>query len=268
MLGSRAAAEDIVQEAYIRWHQSSDSNVRSAEAWLVTTVTRLCIDHLRAAKTERAAYTGPWLPEPVVADSPPSPEGIIEMANDVSIAFLTVLERLGPEERSAFLLREVFDFDYPEVAQTLGKTQEACRQLVHRAKQRVQESRPRFKVSREAHLRLLEKFVVAARSGDRDQLEALFADDATLTADGGGKVVSALKVLRGADRIARFYHAIARKAGARMSFRVVEVNGEPGLLRDFDGKLDSVISLVTDGVRILDVYIIRNPEKLTRLMAG
>ena len=262
MLGSRAAADDILQEAYIRWHQIDTSTVRNPEAWLVTSVTRLCIDYVRAAKTEREAYTGPWLPEPVVADSEPTPEGMLEMANDISIAFLTVLERLGPEERSAFLLREVFELDYPEVAGMLGKSQDACRQLVHRARQRVQEGRPRFKVSRQAHLRLLEKFTVAARTGDREQLKALFAEDATLTADGGGKVISALRVLTGADRIARFYQAVARQVGPRTTFRLAEVNGEPGLLRELDGKVDTVISFVTDGIRILDVYMIRNPEKL------
>lgn len=265
MLGSRAEAEDVLQEAYIRWHQSDTAEVRSPEAWLVTSVTRLCIDHLRAAKTEREAYTGPWLPEPVVSPDPPSPEGIMEMASDVSIAFLAVLERLAPEERSAFLLREVFEFDYTEVAQMLGKSQAACRQMVHRAKERVKEGRSRFQVSRQAHIRLLEKFIAAVGTGDREQLEVLLAEDATFTSDGGGKVIAALKVLQGAERIARLYYALARRFGDRATLRVAEVNGEPGLLRYLDGRLDSVLSLVTDGMRILDVYSMRNPDKLKGL---
>jgi RNA polymerase sigma-70 factor, ECF subfamily len=262
MLGSRAEAEDALQDTYIRWHESDRADVQSAEGWLVTIVVRLCIDRLRAAKTERAAYTGPWLPEPIVSADVPSPEGVIEMANDVSIAFLTVLERLGVEERAAFLLREVFDVEYIEIAQILGKSAAACRQLVHRAKERVQEARPRFTVSRDAHIRLLERFMAAAATGDREHLRALFAEDATLTSDGGGKVIAVLRVLRGADRIARFYHAVARRGGWHGAYRLGEVNGAPGLLRYKDGKVDSAVSFVTDGVRILDVYIVRNPDKL------
>jgi len=265
MLGSRAAAEDVLQEAYIRWHQSDRAEVRSAEAWLVTSVTRLCIDQLRAAKKEREAYTGPWLPEPVVSREVPSPEGIMETASDVSIAFLAVLELLSPEERSAFLLREVFEFEYAEVAQILGKSEATCRQIVHRAKERVREGRPRFQVSRQAHMRLLEKFIAAASTGNRQQLEVLFAEDATFTSDGGGKVRAVLKVLHGAERIARLFYALAGWLGDRASLRIAEVNGEPGLLRYVDGKLDAVLSLVTDGVHILDVYTVRNPDKLKGL---
>jgi RNA polymerase sigma-70 factor (ECF subfamily) len=265
MLGSRATAEDVLQEAYIRWHQTERAEVRSPEAWLITSVTRLCIDQLRAARKEREAYTGPWLPEPVVSREVPSPEGIMETASDVSIAFLTVLERLAPEERSAFLLREVFDFEYTEVAQMLGKSEATCRQIVHRAKERVREGRPRFQVSRQAHMRLLEKFIAAASTGDRQQLEVLFAEDATFTSDGGGKVIATLKVLHGAERIARLFYALAGWLGSRASLHIAEVNGEPGLLRYVDGKLDSVLSLVTDGVHILDVYTMRNPDKLKGL---
>jgi RNA polymerase sigma-70 factor, ECF subfamily len=262
MLGSRAEAEDILQDAWLRWHDADVAALRTPQAWLVTVVTRLCIDRLRSAKTEREAYIGPWLPEPLVPAETMSPEAAAELASDVSFAFLMVLERLAPEERAAFLLHQVFDLDYPDIAGMLGKTQAACRQIVHRARQRVQREQPRFTVSRDAHLRLLEKFTAAARSGERAQLEALFAEDATLTGDGGGKAISALKVLHGADRIARLYHVTARRYGERMTFRQADINGEPGLLRYIDGKLDATLSCVTDGARIVALYTVRNPDKL------
>ncbi len=262
MLGSRAEAEDVLQDAYVRWHDSNATELYNPEAWLVTIVTRLCIDRLRAVKAEREAYVGPWLPEPLASSETASPEQDVELASDVSIAFLTLLERLAPEERAAFLLREVFDFDYPEIAQMLGKSQVACRQMVHRAKERVREGRPRFAVSREAHTRLLQRFAAAASSGDRQQLAALFAEDATLTLDGGGKLLSVRKVLRGADRIVRFCFVVARQFDGRFTFRPAQINGEAGLLRYLDGKIDAVFSLVTDGARILDVYTVRNPNKL------
>jgi RNA polymerase sigma-70 factor (ECF subfamily) len=262
MLGSRADAEDILQDAYIRWVESEIAEIRNPEAWLVTIVTRLCIDRLRSAKTEREAYVGPWLPEPLVSPQALSPERSSELASDISLAFLMVLERLTPEERAAFLLREVFDFDYGEISQIVGKSEAACRQAVHRAKERVQQDRPRFAVNREAHARLLEAFVAAAHSAEREKIMVLLADDARVTADGGGKVPSFLKVIQGADRVARFYAGLARKYGERLAYRTAEINGGPGLLRYFDGELESVHTFVSDGQRILEVYIIRNPDKL------
>ena len=262
MLGSRAEAEDILQDAYLRWHEADRAGLRSAEAWLVTVVTRLCIDRLRSAKIEREAYIGPWLPEPLVSTEPATPEAIAELASDVSVAFLTMLERLAPEERAAFLLHQVFDFDYPEIAGMLDKTQTACRQLVHRARERVQRDKPRFAVDRQAHLQLLEKFRVAARSGERAHLSALFAADATLTGDGGGKALSVNRTLHGADRIARLFHVVARQFGLRAEYRHAQINGEPGLLRYIDGRLDASISLVTGNGAIVAVYTVRNPDKL------
>jgi RNA polymerase sigma-70 factor (ECF subfamily) len=238
------------------------------EAWLVTVVTRLCIDRLRAVKAEREVYFGPWLPDTLAASELPSPEQETELAGDVSMALLVVLERLAPEERAAFLLREVFDLDYPEIAQILGKSQAACRQMVHRSKERVRAGRPRFTVSPDAHARLLRRFAAAASSGDREQLVALFAEDAMLASDGGGKVLSVQKVLRGADRLARFCFVAARQLAGRITFQPAQVNGEPGLLRYLDGKLDTAMSFVTDGVRILEVYAVRNPDKLKGLSTG
>jgi RNA polymerase sigma-70 factor (ECF subfamily) len=261
MLGSRADAEDILQETYLRWLESNPSDLRSTEAWLATIVARLCIDRMRSAKTERETYIGPWLPEPLVAASPPSPDRAAELASDISIAFLTLLERLAPEERAAFLLHEVFDFDYPEISQTLGKNEAACRQIVHRARQRVREQKPRFAVSRDAHVGLLQKFIEAASSGRREQIMNLLADHVRVTTD-GGTMPSVRNILQGSDPVSRFFAGVGRKYGEHLTYRVAEINGEPGLLRYFDGKLESVQSFVSDGARILEVYIVRNPEKL------
>lgn len=266
MLGSRADAEDVLQDAWLRWQGAERREVRSPEAWLTTVVTRLSIDRLREAKKERESYTGPWLPEPLVEESQ-VPERSAELASDVSLAFLMVLERLAPEERAVFLLREVFDMDYPQLARMLGKNQDTCRQMLHRAKQRVQAERPRFQVNPEAHRRLLDRFIVATGSGDREQLLALFADDVRMTGDGGGKVTAALRVLEGAERVARFYGALSRHITGRVSYRHADINGEPGLLLLLDGKLAAAISVVTDGTRILDIYSVRNPDKLRHIAA-
>jgi RNA polymerase sigma-70 factor, ECF subfamily len=176
MLGSRTEAEDLLQDAYLRWHESDRTNIQSVAAFLVTITTRLCIDRLRQLKQERVHYVGEWLPETIADEHIPSPEMQREFVDDVSSAFLAVLERLGPEERAAFLLHEVFDYDYPEVAQTLGKARPACRQMISRARARLRESRTRFKVSIESRKRLLEKFFVAIGSGSRQAVMALLAD--------------------------------------------------------------------------------------------
>jgi RNA polymerase sigma-70 factor, ECF subfamily len=262
MLGSRADVEDVLQETYLRWMESNPSALRSVEGWLVTVLTRLCIDRLRSAKTEREAYTGTWLPEPLVTSGPLPPDRTVELASDISIAFLTVLERLAPEERAAFLLHEVFDFDYSEISKIIGKNQAACRQIVRRAKHRVREDRPRFSVNREAHGQLLEKFIEAASSGQREQIVNLLADEVRVTADGGSKVSSFRKVLQGSDRVARLYAGLSRKFAGRFVYRLAEINGEPGLLRYVDGKLESAQSFVINGTQICEIYIMRNPDKL------
>lgn len=265
MLGTRADAEDVVQDAWLRWHRTEREQVDTPEAWLVTTVTRLAIDRLRSAKVEREAYTGWWLPEPLVAVDDDTPQSLAEMAQELSLALLWVLERLAPEERAAFLLRQAFDHDYAQIAAMLGKTEAACRQLVHRASQRVQQEGPRFRVSRDAHRQVLQRFVAAARSADRAALQALLADDAELVSDGGGKVPSFGKILRGALRIANLYWVTHRRAGVEVSYRAVTLNGEPGLLRYVDGVLESAQAFVTDGQRIVAIYAVRNPDKLARI---
>lgn len=266
MLGSRADAEDIVQDAYLRWHRTSTDEVRSAEAWLVTTVTRLCIDRLRAAQTERATYVGPWLPEPIVNEAAPPADASTELASSLSVAFLAVLERLAPEERAAFLLHEVFDSEYTEIAQILGKSEDACRQIVSRARKRVREDRPRVHVRETARKAVLEKFVNALMTQNKGELMQLLSADVTWTSDGGGKAKAARKVVRGNHHVSRFAIGVIGRFADRCELRFITVNGEVGLALYGDGHLVSVISVVTDGARILGVYSVLNPEKLTSVL--
>lgn len=261
MLGSRADADDMVQETYLRWHGAPTEQVRTPEAWLVTTTTRLCIDRLRQRRAEREAYVGPWLPEPLVEEAPPA-DAATELASDLSVAFLAVLERLAPEERAAFLLHDVFDSDYDEVAATLGKTATACRQIVSRARRRVRDARPRVRVSPAARERLVESFMRAIELRDRDALLAMFADEATLMSDGGGKAKAAQKIVRGGATVVRFLLGVLRRSRRRLTLRKIIVNGETGVALILDGRLLSVMSLATDGERILGVYSVLNPDKL------
>jgi RNA polymerase sigma-70 factor (ECF subfamily) len=263
MLGSRADAEDVVQEAYVRWHQSDREIIRNAEAWLVTTATRLAIDRLRALKTEREAYTGPWLPEPIMHNTPPSPDTHLELASDLSLAFLVLLERLGPEERAAFLLHEVFDFGYPEIASVLDKSEDACRQMVHRARTRVRSARKRFDVTEAAKASLLRKFTEAMKARDEQTLLSLFAPDATWTADGGGRAAASPYPLLGAERIARLVIGLQHRLqtdGA--TTELVNVNGETGLLVRIEGRILAIMAIESDGERIHSVYAVVNPDKL------
>lgn len=261
MLGSRAEAEDIVQEAYVRWHESRDRKIESPEAWLVTTTSRLAIDRLRRLKTEREAYVGPWLPVPMVSEAPPDRH--LDLSDDLSMAFLTLLERLAPEERAAFLLHDVFEVGYGEIASVLNRTEAAARQVVHRARTRVQGDRKRFDASETAKAKLLEKFLAAMEARDEQALIALFAPDASWTADGGGKTAASPRPIVGADRIANLVIGLREKFWApNRRIEMVAVNGEPGLcIRDGD-RLVATMSIATDGERIFEVYAVVNPEKL------
>ncbi len=267
MLGVRADAEDVLQDAWLRWSRTDASTLQSAEAWLVTIVTRLSIDRLRALKAEREAYVGWWLPEPLVELDAHTPESAAELAGELSVAFLYVLERLGPEERAAFLLRQVFDYDYPEIAAQLGKTEASCRQMVHRASERVQQARTRFEVPQAVHHQLLQRFMKAAQSGDRHAIEALLSEDAQLIGDGGGVVPSFPKPLVGPFRITNLYWAVFRRLGAQAVYRMALINGEPGLLRYVGGRIESAQAFVTDGERIVAIYAVRNPDKLAGIPA-
>ncbi|MBY4947516.1 RNA polymerase sigma-70 factor [Cupriavidus respiraculi] len=268
MLGSAAEAEEIVQDAWLRWHEADRTAICNAEAWLVAVATRLSIDRLRAAKVQREHYEGIWLPEPLLCDSPPTPEDVVEHVDNVSVAFLLVLERLAPEARAAFLLREVFDADYGEIASTLGKSEAACRQLVHRAKAQVRSGGARYAISADTHRRLLTRFAQALSAGDFSSINAMLAEDAVLLGDGGGKVPSFPQPLLGGRRIAQLFFATRLRFGAAVRVELAALNGRLGVLRFIDGQLESAQSFETDGERILRIQVQRNPDKLARIAAA
>ncbi|RZA34057.1 MAG: RNA polymerase sigma-70 factor [Lysobacteraceae bacterium] len=262
MLGIRADAEDVVQDAWLRWHGTPKEEIVSLEAWLVTVTTRLAIDRLRTTKVDREAYIGWWLPEPLVELDEKTPESTLELANDVSVAMMWLLERLSPEERAAFLMRQVFDSDYAEIADVVQKSEPACRQLVHRALERVQQQRPRFDVPKDKHRELLGRFMQAASQGRLADMRALMSDDVQLVSDGGGKVSSFMRILEGAGRVAGVFWSLEHRYPEQVSYKPALVNGEPGLLRYVQGKLESVQSFIVDNERIVAVFVMRNPDKL------
>lgn len=264
MLGDVHEAEDLVQETYFRWHQTDQAAVIAPEGWLVAVITRLAIDRLRRAEVERLTYVGRWLPEPV-ATAESSPDRDAELASDLSMAFLVLLERLAPEERAAFLLREVFDASYDEIARILDKSEPAVRQTVHRAKLRVRDGRARFSAPPESQAELLHRFLGALASDDKDAMLALFAPDATFVSDGGGKVPAARNILEGPERIVRFLLGLEHKYGRVVQHRVVELNGEPAIASYYDGVIQHTTAFDTDGSRIFAVYRVLNPDKLAHL---
>jgi RNA polymerase sigma-70 factor, ECF subfamily len=264
MLGMSAEAEDVVQEAFVRWHEADRSTVRSPAAFLTTVVTRLAIDRLRLAERRRAEYVGPWLPTPLVAELDPA--DVATQAEQLSLALLASLERLNPIERAVFLLRDVFDFDYGEIAETVGKGEANCRQIGRRARARVGEPRRRYRATRDEEDELLRAFVAAAETGDVERLKGLLARDAVLWTDGGGQVKAALHPVDGAGRIARFFAAIARQAPPASRTRPVRVNGDPGLLTDSGGIPTGVTALELAESTIAGVRIVLNPDKLRHLL--
>lgn len=261
MLGSVSDAEDVVQESWLRWQQANAAAIRSAEAWLVTVATRLSIDRLRLASVERERYVGDWLPEPIATGAPAAADRQIELASDLSLAFLVLLERLAPEERAALLLRDVFDTGYAEIARVLDKTEPATRQIVHRARTRVRGDRTRFPVAPETKERLLEQFLTALRADDKSALLALVADDATWTSDGGGIVPATRRVVRGALHVVRLVLGLEHKYGP-LEHTLTWLNGEPAIVTMYDGRLAFTTSVETDGERLLAFYRVLNPEKL------
>ncbi len=268
MLGSAAEAEDVLQVAYLRFEPVRLEAIESPRAYLATIVTRLCLNELTSARARRENYVGPWLPEPVLTASLPGPEDQAATYDSISLAFLALLERLTPAERAVFLLREVFDYKYEEIAVVVEKSPAACRKLFGRAEVFVRANRPRFSASPEAHRRLLEAFMRAAGQGDLAGLTQLLAEDVVFWADGGGKVRgAALQPVRGRDAVAQFVLGVTAKflpPGAR--FAVVDVNGRPTLLiRHPYGSPAFVISLDVAGAEVSAVWVVANPEKLKAL---
>ncbi len=264
MLGDRGEAEDTVQDAWLRFDVAPPP--RNAEAFLVTVTTRLAIDRLRSARARRETYVGPWLPEPVVTDPARAgdPFAIVAEAEQLSLALLTALERLNPAERAVFLLRDVFDLDYAEIAEVVGKTPVNCRQLAARARGHIGEPARRKPVSAEEEQRVITAFMVAVESGDVAALTAVLAADANTYSDGGGVVPAARKVIYGAAKSARLMIGLRRKLGP-MAMTFVRVNGDPGVRVDGEPGVFSVMALeIADG-RVANIRIVNNPEKLTRV---
>ncbi len=265
MLGSVQEAEDLVQDAWLRWHDEG-ANVLVPEAWLVTVTTRMAIDRLRSAKLRREAYPGVWLPEPLVEEGPASPEQIRELADDVSIAFLVLLDCLTPEARAAFLLREVFEADYGQVAVAIGKSEASARQIVHRAKERLSKvrgaDRQHARTPPQEQYALLRRLIQSIMEGDFGGIRTLLAEEAALMGDFGVVGPRLRSPLSGARRIAQLYYAHHLRHGGNMRLELALVNGEWALLRYLHGQLESVQSFEFDGGRISRVRIQRNPEKL------
>jgi RNA polymerase sigma-70 factor (ECF subfamily) len=273
MLGSVADAEDMLQETFLRWQQASIEEIRSPRAFLVTIISRLSINHLQSARVEREEYFGEWLPEPLLTDDGKDPLSLLRMDETLSMAFLVLLERLTPVERAVFLLREVFEYEYAEIASMLGQSEVNCRQLLRRARQHVRSMTPRFAASRRKQTELLERFLRATGSGDMDGLLELLSADVVLYADGGGKGPAVPNAIHGADKVARgILGGLDKLVPKRVVRRIVEVNGQPGVAGYLDGKPFSVITLEGEGddgttgrTTIRAIYMVTNPEKLSRL---
>jgi RNA polymerase sigma-70 factor (ECF subfamily) len=259
MLGSSSEAEDVLQDAWVRARQDEGADVRSPRAYLTTIVTRLCIDHLRSGERTRIEYPGPWLPEPL-AESHQEPA---ELASSLTTAFLVVLEQLAPAERAVFLLREVFELDFDEIARSVGKSEANTRQILTRARRRLRESRPRFTVSRRESEEIVRRFRDACVTGNLDELMSVLHADAKLVADGGGKAVAAPRPVLGADRIAEFVIDLVGKVRwSESAPQIVTVNGAPGLLLRHPILGNGIYSFdIADG-RIRAIYVVRNPDKL------
>ncbi|WP_323392783.1 RNA polymerase sigma-70 factor [Streptomyces jumonjinensis] len=264
MLGRVADAEDVVQDAWLRWTAREREQVAEPRAYLVRITTRLAIDRLRQIQTRRESYVGPWLPEPIVTDighTIPDPAERTVLAESVSLAVLVVLESLSPLERAVFVLREAFGLPYGEIAAALERSEAAVRQLAGRARRHVEERRPRYDVDPDACRELTERFLAAATGGDLKGVLALLAEDARLSGDGGGLSKAPPRIMYSADKIARFLCAVSGSASG-LEYRLTEINGAPALLVLSDGKPDTVLQLgIVDG-RIQCVYIVRNPDKL------
>ncbi len=269
MLGSAMEAEDIVQEAYLRYRATPPESIRTLKSFLTTIVHNLCINHLKSAQARRENYVGPWLPEPIITGdgaSLLSPLRQITDRESISMAFLVLLESLSPLERAVFLLREVFDYEYAEIAQITGREEAACRQLFSRAKKHIRQHRPRFPASPEAHEKMVGRFMEAFIAGDMDGLMSLLAEDVTAWSDGGGKVSgAAVHPIQGRDKVARAVIGLLSRVPEGTTAEVIEANGFPALLIRVKGQIAGVLTLEVEGDLISALRNVANPDKLTHL---
>lgn len=268
MLGTVTDAEDMVQETFVRWYSASTAEVASPKAYLSATVTRLCIDHLKSARVKRESYIGAWLPEPLVTENMPDVATTVEMAESLSLAFLRILEKLTPIERAAYLLRQVFDYDYAEIADIIGKSQANCRQIVKRAQDHLKAERPRFDITPEHRKEMTLKFLRACTVGDMDGLVSMLAEDAIVYADSDGKIAGAGRhPIYGADKVARLMVGISKKVPANFNVQFAEVNGEFSVLLYFGKNLFSVMNFEFEGEKVKHIHHIMNPDKLQHITA-
>jgi RNA polymerase sigma-70 factor (ECF subfamily) len=267
MLGSASEAEDIVQEAYLRFQAVEPERIQSTRAFLSAVVTRLCLDHLKSAQVKRETYIGTWLPEPLRTDSAtlPEPAKQVEDIDSLSMAFLVLLESLTPAERAVFLLREVFDYDYAEIAAMLDKDEAACRQLLSRAKKHIHEHRPRYKSSPQEHAEIFGRFLMACQAGELEGLTRLLAEDVISWSDGGGRVAAATRPLYGREAVARFLLGLTRRAPAGLAYEFAEVNNQLSLVARINGRVDFVLLAETGDGLIQRLRFIRNPDKLAHV---
>jgi len=262
MLGSVAEAEDIVQDAYLRWHGTDRTQVADAGAFLSKTVTRLCLDHLKSARVKRETYIGPWLPEPMIETDEH------DQADDITLTLMMALERLSPLERAAFLLHDVFGQNFDDVAQAIDRDPSACRQLASRAREHVRAAKPRFPVSQQQGAEIARAFFAASRSGELAPLQSLLAKGVTLYSDGGGKRIAALNPIHGDLNVARFLTGVTRKVGEQqVGWRQEMVDGLPGIVVIENGEVMHTMAFEIDDGRITAIYIVRNPDKLKHVSA-
>jgi RNA polymerase sigma-70 factor, ECF subfamily len=264
VLGSVSDADDVVQECWLRWSRVDLDGVRDPKSYLITTATRLALDRVREVQRRRESYVGPWLPEPL-PDRPTDPAELAELADSMSMAMLVVLSSLTPLERAAFVLRDVFDLPYADVAATLGRTEAATRQLTHRARSHVQARAPRVRVDPHTHEEVLRRFIAALEGGSISELLELLAPNAVLITDGGGKRKAALRPIVGAEKILRWLAGVASDESARGEARLIMLNGEPATAFVVDGEIDGVGMVRIEDERVTELYFIRNPDKLAGL---
>lgn len=271
MLGSAMDAEDMVQDTFFRWEKATQEEIDSPKAYLASIVTRLCIDYLRSARVQRESYLGPWLPEPILTEQAPDASEALDLSESISMAFLVLLESLSPTERAVFLLREVFNYSYAEVAKMVNKTEGNCRQMIRRARQHIEAGRPRYTVSPEAQQALTMQFTEACVSGDLASLMTMLADDVSLWSDGGGKAIAATRPLHGPEKVAQFLMGIARKAPPNTTTQFAHANGQPSIIIYIESQPTAVMTIeigyAKDGKTpvVTALRNILNPDKLHRI---
>lgn len=265
MLGRIAPAEDAVQEAFLRWQKQDNDEIHSPQAFLSAIVSRICLDEIKSVRNQREQYIGPSLPEPFLTAKNETPEEKVELAESLSMAILFVLDELNPIQRAVFILREVFDYDYASVARIIEKSESHCRKIAQRARESVQDKKPRFDKNRTEQQELVATFIKAMQNGELAEIESLLAKEAILYSDGGGKVITARKPISGAAKIAKFLTGLQKKLTQSLHVEFAEINGEPGIIVYLGEQLNSVCSFHIENYKIQNIFVVLNPEKLEHL---